>query len=103
MELPPVQAPPAILLKDDLGVCPQSLITIDAQTLLALQSHCSEYHTSPYSTTWVKNPNKIIEAFDAIKEGLNLQLRYSMKQSQEKSSGEGKKTLPIGLNRKARQ
>jgi hypothetical protein len=97
----PTHAPPALLLSEDLKVCPQGFISMDIANLLNLHANCSEYHVPPYDSVWLKNPELVIEAFDAIKEGSSLQTRHSMAEAERKSQ-EGPKTVPIGRNRNQR-
>lgn len=92
-----VLAPPALLLLEELGVCPQSLIDVDIANVLELQACCSEYHVSPYDNVWMKNPNRVIEAFNCAKEGTTLYMRYNIKNI-ESSDGQPR-TVPIGKNR----
>lgn len=90
-------APPALLLKEDLGVCPQSLTTPDVQMALTTQTHCETYHTVPYKGAWLEQPNVTIEMFESIKEGSSLFTRWDMA---VKENNEGtKKTVPVGKDR----
>jgi hypothetical protein len=90
----PTQAPPFLLLAQDLGVCPQSLNDEDATWLMNLQAQCEKYSSSPQNPIWTKNSNTIIESFSAIEAGLNIATRYSMREAEEKVKNP--KTYKIG-------
>lgn len=95
----PIEAPPALLLLEEFSVCPQSLIDVEAGNIINLQANCENYHVAPYRNTWTKNPNSVIEGFEAIKEGSNLYTRWNMKQVADKPSGE-KARIPMGAERR---
>jgi hypothetical protein len=99
----PSEAPPALLLKDELGVCPQSFINLDISFLMNLQTNCSEYHIPPYESVWLQNPNNVIEAFDSIKEGSNIYTRFDLAELDKKmptNNNDPSRTVPIGRNRR---
>jgi hypothetical protein len=93
-----VQAPPSILLEQHFGVCPQSLVCMDSSNLMALQSNCEKYHATPFESSWLKNPNIVIQAFDAIQDGSSLWQRFSFESDENKGSSQTSPDLKI--NRK---